>query len=275
MLHHQEKNSRGNYNYNIFSYIDISWAPHFHKNFELICVTEGEIFLTVNGNTEVMCAGDYALILSNQIHSFETRSSSRCWIAVFAEQFVPHFANRIERLEGEHSIFRVSDEVDALIQRKLVSESSSITMKKACFYAVCDEFMQNVRLTERKTHSENLVGSIFDYVSTHYKQSISLSDVANKLGYEYHYLSRLLNKGYQINFSRLVNEYRVDKAVSLLENSNESITDIAMESGFKSIRGFNHAFLDIMGISPREYRQSKERKENSLPHDISDQPNVT
>ena len=84
MLHHQEENSRGNYNYNIIPYNDISWVPHFHKNFELICVLSGEILITVNGRTELMQKGDYALILSNQIHSFETRGSSECWIAVFA-----------------------------------------------------------------------------------------------------------------------------------------------------------------------------------------------
>ena len=35
---HQQHNSRGNNNYNAFTYSNTVWPPHFHKNFELILV---------------------------------------------------------------------------------------------------------------------------------------------------------------------------------------------------------------------------------------------
>lgn len=257
MLLHQPWNSKGNYNYNAYIYTDTDWSPHFHKNFELIYILDGTLTLTVNKRSEQMQKGDYALILSNQIHSFEPAPSAKFWIAVFSEQFVPHFAKQIEQYEGEKSVFRCDPSVDAFVREQLIFSESSITMKKACFYAVCDQYAQQVELCERKTQNDELICRLLDYVSTHYREDLSLSDVAEKFGYEYHYLSRILNQGYHINFAGLVNEYRVDHAIRLLEQSDKSITDIAMESGFRSIRNFNYVFRSVTGTTPKTYEKKQ------------------
>ena len=259
MIHHQGNNSKGNYNYNLCFYSNVSWAPHFHKNFELIYVASGNVLVTVNGQTEHLHEGDYALILSNQIHSLSTSGTSECWIAVFAEQFVPRFANYIDQLEGEHCAFRCGETVHALLQEQLLRSDCSIDMKKACFYAVCDEFVHAVPLRARKDRGDFLIGKIFDYVAKHYREPISLTAVAERFGYEYHYLSRLLRKEYRIHFPQLVGEYRITHAIRLLEETEKSVTEIAMESGFSNIRSFNHTFLSVTGQSPRDYRKQTAR----------------
>ncbi|MBQ8551462.1 MAG: helix-turn-helix domain-containing protein [Clostridia bacterium] len=257
MILHQQYNSRGNFNFNANIYTDRGWVPHFHKNFELIYIMEGSLHLTVNGNTETMYTDDYALILENQVHSFEPNGHSKIWIAIFSEQFVPHFAGYVEKLEGERSVFRCSESVHDFINANLIDAQSSITMKKACFYAVCDEYIKNIPLTERKNSNNDLICRVLDYVESHYMEDISLSSAAERFGYEYHYLSRILNRGYHINFSSLVNEYRVDKAIELLADTEKSITDVAMESGFRSIRSFNHVFRRVTGVTPRDYVRAK------------------
>lgn len=261
MILHQQCNSRGNYNFNANIYTDRGWVPHFHKNFELIYIMEGALTLTVNGKSETMHTGDYGLILENQIHSFEPCGHSKIWIAIFSEQFVPHFAGYIEKLEGEGAVFRCSESVDLFIKDNLMSSQSSITMKKACFYAACDEYIKSVPLAERKSRNDDLICRVLDYIKAHFMEDISLASVAEAFGYEYHYLSRILNRAYSISFSAIVNEYRVDKAIELLTATEKSVTDIAMESGFRSIRSFNHAFRRITGTAPREYvRISADRK---------------
>lgn len=253
MILHQQCNSRGNYNFNANIYTDRGWVPHFHKNFELIYILEGTLLLTVNGKSETMGEGDYGLILENQIHSFEPDGHSKIWIAIFSEQFVPHFAGYIEKFEGERSVFGCSDSVHGFIKANLIEAQSTITMKKACFYAACDEYLRNVPLTERKNGNDDLICRVLDYVAAHNMEDITLSAIAEHFGYEYHYLSRILNRGYHINFSSLVNEYRVDKAIGLLTDTEKSITDVAMESGFRSIRSFNHVFRRVTGVTPRDY----------------------
>lgn len=258
MIYHQGHNSKGNYNYNAFIYSSMSWAPHFHKNFELIYLLEGRILLTVNGKSETMESGDCALILSHQIHSFEEQQPSRGLVVVFSEQFVPYFANRMEKSQGQRSVFRCDTEIDALLHAYLIrknAEQTSIAMKKSCFYALCDQFLQKVPIIERKDRNDDLICRIFDYISEHYTEDLTLASVAEHFGYEYHYLSRILNRGYHINFSHLLNEFRMDHALHLLESTDKSMTEIAMESGFRSIRNFNHVFREHTGASPGNYNQ--------------------
>lgn len=264
MILHQRCNSRGNYNFNAYVYTDTGWVPHFHKNFELIYVMEGELALTVNGRTENMSAGSYALILANQIHSFEPVAHSVIWIAIFAEQFVPHFAGYMEKFEGEASVFLCSESVHSFVQANLIKPATepSVTMKKSCFYAVCDEFLKRVSVVPKNSRNDELICRILDYIAEHYLEDITLSTLAEEFGYEYHYISRLLNKSYHINFTDLVNEYRVDKAIGLLtgdggSGESMSISRIAMESGFKSIRNFNYVFKRVTGVSPGKYGSRK------------------
>ena len=85
-------------------------------------------------------------------------------------------------------------------------------------------------------------------------KNISLKAIARDFGYEYHYFSRLLSREYGISFKQLINNYRVESAVHLLESGEYSITEIAAKSGFQSIRSFNHVFKKHMGCAPKEYK---------------------
>lgn len=257
MIKHQAMNSKSNYNYNAYTYFNTDFSPHFHGNYELIYVISGKIRITVSGRSEQMGDGQCALVLAHQVHTIESLGNSHIWIGVFSQQFVPHFSSKIKDLEGSSSVFTLDDVTDAFVRDRLVYSDSSVMMRKACLYAVCDSFLNTVELEKRKSKNDELICQMLGYVEEHFKENITLSDLADHFGYEYHYLSRLLNNGYRINFSDTVNRYRVEHAVMLLEETDKSITEVALESGFRSIRSFNHIFKSIMGRSPSEMIKDK------------------
>lgn len=256
MVNHQRDNSKGNYNYNAYTYARPHWAPHFHSNFEMIYVLRGKILVTVNENSAVMSEGEYCLVLSNQIHSMESLEGALVWIAVFSEQFVPLFAKQIKDWEGQRSTFVCDEEIDRFLKAKLILSEGDLLIKKACFYAFCDQFIKKVPLEKRNLRNNELICRIIDYVATHFKETISLEILAKELGYEYHYLSRLLHRSYHIDFSNLVNQYRMDHAIQLLGETDLSITDIAMSSGFRSIRSFNYTFKKLTGSTPTVFMKN-------------------
>ena len=88
---HQPHNSMGNHAYNVFIYKDIEYKPHFHKNYEVIYVMEGQITCSINNNTQCVNEGEFALCLSNQIHAFKTEGHSKVWVGVFSEDFIHEF----------------------------------------------------------------------------------------------------------------------------------------------------------------------------------------
>ena len=254
MIFHQQNNSQGNYNYNLRIYKDIKYAAHFHKNYEFIYQIIGTTKLYIHNRQFEISKGQGALVLSNQVHSFTVSPNAKTLVLVFSQEYVPKFASEIKGLEAQDPTFTLSASVYNLIREKLIDSKGSIFMRKACFYAICDEFYQSVLFQERSDIKEEPIVNILDWVSRNFASEISLADAAEKFGYEYHYLSRILNKSYNINFSQLVNSYRVEKAIELLQETDLSTTEIAYQSGFQSIRNFNYIFKNMIGKTPNEFR---------------------
>lgn len=88
-------------------------------------------------------------------------------------------------------------------------------------------------------------------------EDISLTKMAEDLGYSPFALSRVFSRTFHTNFNGYLNDLRLNLAVNLLENSEETITGLAMEAGFTSMRTFNRVFGERYRMSPREYRKRR------------------
>lgn len=83
----------------------------------------------------------------------------------------------------------------------------------------------------------------------------NMDDVARELGTNRTYLSRMLRAEFDTTFSELVTSLRMTHAETLLRETDLSIMEIAMQSGFADNRYFARRFKKIHGISPVEYRK--------------------
>ena len=75
--------------------------------------------------------------------------------------------------------------------------------------------------------------------------------MAKELGYEPHYLSRYFNQFFSKSFKRVLNEYRVSYAKELMASGERSLSRVALESGFQSIRNFNRVYRELEKEEPR------------------------
>ena len=57
------------------------------------------------------------------------------------------------------------------------------------------------------------------------------------------------------NFNQYINEIRLRYACSRLENTNDTITEIYLESGFENQRTFNRVFKERYRVSSSEFRK--------------------
>ena len=137
-------------------------------------------------------------------------------------------------------------------------------MLKACLYAVCSEYLRQVELKELTGKRSVLSRAIIEYITVHYRDKITLADLARELGYNYDYLSKCFRSMFNQSFAEILNSYRLDAAVEMLVETDMDITQIAFESGFQSIRSFNEFFKSQLGMTPSKYRSefTKNRKNN-------------
>ncbi len=103
---------------------------------------------------------------------------------------------------------------------------------------------------------------IADYIESnapYLNPNITLPQVAGELNMTHHFLSRVINEAFKLNFNDLVNSYRVEHAKVLLktkEFEHYKISTIASESGFNSISAFNAAFKKFTKTTPSKYQGS-------------------
>jgi AraC family transcriptional regulator, regulatory protein of adaptative response / DNA-3-methyladenine glycosylase II len=85
----------------------------------------------------------------------------------------------------------------------------------------------------------------------------SVSDLANRLGIGVRHLSRLFAQHVGASAATVAQTRRLHFAKRLLDDTQLPITDIALASGFGSVRRFNDAFLATYRRSPRELRKGR------------------
>lgn len=92
----------------------------------------------------------------------------------------------------------------------------------------------------------------------HLDQELSLPKLAKMMGLTSHELSFLLNEGFEENFYKFVNHYRVEVSKELLTNprfSHFNMLGVAFEAGFNSKTAFNTVFKKITGQTPSGFRK--------------------
>ncbi|WP_107669440.1 helix-turn-helix transcriptional regulator [Cyanothece sp. BG0011] len=96
---------------------------------------------------------------------------------------------------------------------------------------------------------------IFEFIENHYTQPISLNDVAEAVGYSPAYLTNLVKRRTRKTIINWILERRMLEARSLLLNTQDSITKIAMSIGFSDAYYFSRRFSQLHEISPKRWRQ--------------------
>lgn len=109
--------------------------------------------------------------------------------------------------------------------------------------------------------ADELYDKIMDIIVIQKKyrdKDYSAKDLASELETNTRYLSAVINSRFGMNYSCLVNEYRVKEAQYLLKDkrfANQTIEDISAMVGFANRQSFYAAFYKQMGETPNGYRK--------------------
>lgn len=109
----------------------------------------------------------------------------------------------------------------------------------------------------RKNMSGNVLNDIEKEVQTNYMNNISLRELSNKYYLNSSYLGQLFKKKYGMSFKDYLTNYRINEAAIMLIQSDEKITQIAENVGYKDSDYFIRKFIEIKGCTPSKYRKNK------------------
>lgn len=94
------------------------------------------------------------------------------------------------------------------------------------------------------------------FIAQRYTEKLTVQDVAPHVKLHPNYAMSLFHRTFGTTLINYLTQHRVSHAQRLLATTEESIANVAFDSGFNSISRFNDAFRRACGCSPREYRSS-------------------
>ncbi|MBD0786323.1 helix-turn-helix transcriptional regulator [Vibrio sp. Y2-5] len=138
------------------------------------------------------------------------------------------------------------------INTPISTESKSATLNSKSDNSESSELLTN----EQAQAIASMLDLKIRQESLYLDPELTLSKLTRKLGVPAKQISIAVNQVHKQNISKLINEYRIDHAKHSLTTSQDTITQIFMNSGFQTKSNFNREFLRITGMTPSEYRKS-------------------
>jgi AraC-like DNA-binding protein len=128
--------------------------------------------------------------------------------------------------------------------------------------AISDDYVQlassSFAQAPQRTDSRRIT-KVQEYIATHYKEEIRLTDLADLVGMAETSFSRF----FKLRTGRHVSEYVIDvrlgHATRQLVDTTHTISEISYDCGFNNVSYFNRIFRKRKGCAPKEFRELYKR----------------
>jgi len=254
-------------------------APfHFHPEYELTLIVKGEGQRFVGKQVDDFSEGDLVFLGSHLPH---------CWInhqkeyqtelsEAIVVQFNLHFLgedffnlNEFVAIKMFLDKSKAGFDIQGNDKKKITArlfemKVASPTRQILILIDILDWLSSAVHMkpidlsfaeNDFKVSETNRFQKVFAYLITHYKEDISLAEIAGIADLSPTSFCRYFKSITQQSFVEVLLEFRIKQACHLLLNTDLAIREIAFQSGFDDIPYFNRIFKKKKGISPRQYKK--------------------
>lgn len=155
-----------------------------------------------------------------------------------------------------------------VIARYLQSTNRTVAPAEETSSEIIDSKMEDVSQIEVDDTPDEKSTLLFEQLDTlveseklYLKSDLTIHELGQRLEMNSKYLSQAINQNEDLNFNKYINQKRIAYAQEILIDpnfDNYSLEGIGNESGFRSKSTFNTMFKSITGVTPSEYRKSRQ-----------------
>lgn len=254
-------------------YPNYSAITHWHEDLEFIVILSGHMIFNVNGILISLTPGNGIMINSRQFHHGYSDDLTECiFICIRLHPLLLCINELYERnyvipiiTNTEHPYQLLDQNVPwqnqiiAFIRnmQKKEEQTDAILEIQPMIFSLWTLLYQNFPKQERThTHTNRQLGTVkkmLSYIQAHYKETISLNQIAAAGNICKSSCSALFQKYLQQTPVTYLTEYRLNKSIDLLLDSDLSITEVSFEVGFGNPSYYSETFRKYFNCTPREY----------------------
>ncbi len=263
---------------------------HWHDEVEFIYVVRGQIGYQLNGSYVSMKEGEGIFVNSRQLHVIKSENvDCELYCLIFHPVVLSASKHIVEKhvnpiIENDSIPYVVLSENEAR-QRRMLHDIKEIegfegpgndfdreydrkpghelgTMR--LIYDIWSELYHYLDIEHKtdiqKNHGLAIVERMMNYVYENYQEKLSLEKLCEVGNIGKTKCESLFDKYLNMSPMEYVRNYRLEKSFGLLENTDMTVTQIALETGFADGSYFSKVFRANVGLSPQEYRRNKKEE---------------
>lgn len=112
-----------------------------------------------------------------------------------------------------------------------------------------------IRKNQDRFENDEITGKLLNYIRQHYREDISLDDLANYVGLHPNYVCTIFKKNTNQSYLTCLHKERLLVAKKLLKETELTVEQVAGEVGYASASQFARVFKKYEGISPSSVRK--------------------
>jgi AraC-like DNA-binding protein len=253
-------------------------APfHYHPEYELTCITQGEGKRFVGNNMSGFQNNDLVLIGSNLPHCWKLTPSANAKAGSIVVQLSSEFLRndffKFPEMSNIRKLLEKSNggiEFNGKIKEKIKESMTCALNEKNDFkkLMILMDILNKLSLTkefnllnkknvvaEQSDHNRERISKVFAYIVDHFHNKISLNEAAKRIGMTPNAFCKYFKRITRKTFMETVIDYRINFATQQLIETDKSVADICFDCGFRDVSHFYKMFASRKEVSPLNYRK--------------------
>ncbi len=259
-----------------------SLVVHDHADFfELTIVLDGTAMHNVNGESYFIKKGDVFAVNEMLSHSYsECKDFKICNIMFRPDEIFAPFPD-LKHCAGFHSLFVVEpymvreqkyknrlrlnindfDKVERLIDRMIKEyqncDAGFVSSVTAYFIELVIFLVRRYDDSKAVNDEISTFSRAVAFMERNFTDKVTVEEIAVIAGMSVRHFQRQFKNTYHITSQEYITYLRMQKAMTQLIRTNDSITNVALDCGYQDSSLFARRFRKYTGYSPKEYRLSR------------------
>jgi AraC family transcriptional regulator len=225
----------------------VSERWHYHVNNHISYIVQGGNREQRKNHEVQALPGNLLIYPSGVLHrNLNTAHPSKNINLEVDDQFLRQHDLKFSMLSSVH----LKSLVLKVYKECLINDNDSETSVKALVLSAF-EFSQE----KHERTSPGWIARIADVLHDRWNENVSLTELSHELNLHPVTISKSFPKHFHCSLGEYARKIKIDKAISFINHSDRSLTEIALECGFFDQSHFIKTFKGVTGFTPKEYQR--------------------
>ena len=140
---------------------------------------------------------------------------------------------------------------------KLYKAAISSIDDMCCWVLTCTEYITKGISDKNENSNRMMVALVKEYIWQNMKEEISMKQIADHVHLSSDYMTKLFKKETGLTIKEYMIKKRMERARELLQSSEKTVSDIALEVGYDNLSYFIRQFRGFYGVTPKQYQMQR------------------